>query len=33
MRERPTVRLLLLDERQRVFLFQYEDAVALEVIA
>jgi 8-oxo-dGTP diphosphatase len=30
MRERPTVRLLLLDEWQRVFLFQYEDAVALD---
>jgi 8-oxo-dGTP pyrophosphatase MutT (NUDIX family) len=30
MRVRPTVRVLLLDPAQRLFLFQYEDAVALD---
>jgi 8-oxo-dGTP pyrophosphatase MutT (NUDIX family) len=30
MRTRPTVRLLLLDGQQRLLLFQYEDAVALD---
>jgi 8-oxo-dGTP pyrophosphatase MutT (NUDIX family) len=30
MRSRPTVRLLVVDEQQRILLFKYEDAVALD---